>query len=35
LTPLVTHRFPLEEAQQALETVSEQMSSAVKVLVEV
>ncbi|MBI2000734.1 MAG: NAD(P)-dependent alcohol dehydrogenase [candidate division NC10 bacterium] len=35
LAPLVTHRFPLEEARQALDTVAEQKSSAVKVLVEV
>ncbi len=35
LSPLVTHRFPLEEARRALDTVVEQKSSAVKVLVEV
>ncbi len=35
LTPLVTHRFPLEEARRALDTVAEQKSAAVKVLVEV
>lgn len=35
LVPLVTHRFPLEEARRALDTVAEQKSSAVKVLVEV
>ena len=35
LAPLVTHRFPLEEARRALDTVAEQRSSAVKVLVEV
>jgi len=35
LSPLVTHRFPLEEARRALDTVVEQKSSAMKVLVEV
>jgi len=34
LAPLVTHRFPLEEARRALDTVLEQRASAVKVLVE-
>lgn len=33
LAPLVTHRFPLEEARRALDTVVEQKASAVKVLV--
>ncbi|MBI3457472.1 MAG: NAD(P)-dependent alcohol dehydrogenase [Candidatus Rokubacteria bacterium] len=35
LKPLVTHRFPLAEARRALDTVVEQKSSAVKVVVEV
>jgi len=35
LAPLVTHRFPLEEARRALDTAVEQKASAVKVLVEV
>lgn len=35
LAPLITHRFPLEEASQALDTVADQKSSALKVLVEV
>jgi len=35
LSPLVTHRFPLEEARRALDTVIEQRASAIKVLVEI
>lgn len=35
LSPLVTHRFPLEEVRRALDTVVEAKASAVKVLVEV
>lgn len=35
LSRLVTHRFPLEEARRALDTVADQKSSIVKVLVEV
>ncbi len=35
LTPLVTHRFPLDDARQALDTAADQKSSTVKVIVEV
>jgi L-iditol 2-dehydrogenase len=35
LAPLVTHRFPLEDTRQALDTVVEQKASALKVLVEI
>lgn len=35
LAPLVTHRFPLDEARRALDMVAERKASAVKVLVEV
>lgn len=35
LAPLITHRFPLEETQRALDTVVEQKASALKVLVEI
>jgi L-iditol 2-dehydrogenase len=35
LGPLVTHRFPLEEARRALDTVVDAKASALKVLVEV
>ncbi len=34
LSPLVTHRFPLEDARQALDTVADSKATAVKVMVE-